>query len=69
MDYKIRRAVESEYSDLIDFASMVFYVNFPYRLPKLYDGHPEVSPCHLLVTEEDRIKAMVGSFWRPSPSK
>ncbi len=62
MDYKIRRAVESEYSDLIDFASMVFYVNFPYRLPKLYDGHPEVSPCHLLVTEEDRIKAMVGSF-------
>ncbi len=35
MDYKIRRAVESEYSDLIDFASMVFYVNFPYRLPKL----------------------------------
>ena len=62
MDYEIRRATSEDYEALIDFATMVFYVDFPYRLKKLYDGHPEVAPCHLLVTEKDRIKALIGSF-------
>lgn len=62
MDDKIRRATPADYQNLIDFATMVFYVDFPYRLPKLYEGHPETAPCHLLITEEERIKAMAGSF-------
>ena len=32
MDYEIRRATSEDYEALIDFATMVFYVYFPYRL-------------------------------------
>ena len=62
MDYEIRRATAADYQELIDFARMVFYVDFPYRLPKLYNNHPEMAEHHLLVTEAGRIKALVGSF-------
>ena len=51
MDYEIRRATAADYQELIDFARMVFYVDFPYRLPKLYNNHPEMAEHHLLVTE------------------
>ena len=62
MDYEIKRADTADYAELIRFAEMVFSVDFSKVRPNLYHGHPDQAEYHLLVTEGDQIKALVGSF-------
>lgn len=62
MNYEIRKARPQDYDDLIDFANMVFKLDFKPVHPRLYDGHPEQAQNHFLVLEAGKIKALVGSI-------
>lgn len=62
MDYILTKGQPEDYEDIIDFANYVFNVDFPSLLPKLYTGHKETSQYHYIVKENNKIKAMVGSF-------
>lgn len=62
MDYEIRKARPEDYDDIIDFANMVFKIDFRALHPKLYDNHPEQAENHFLALEGGKIKALVGSI-------
>lgn len=62
MEVTITKGQLQDYEDIIDFGNMVFQKDFKALLPKLYDGRPEMACHHHLVKEEERIKAVVGSF-------
>lgn len=62
MDCEIRKAGPQDYDDLIDFANMVFKLDFKPVHPRLYDGHPEQAQHHFMALENGRIKAVVGSI-------
>jgi predicted acetyltransferase len=62
MDYILTKGKPEDYEDIIDFGNYVFSLDFPSLLPKLYKGHRETSHYHYVVKENNKIKAMVGSF-------
>ena len=61
-DYQIGKGRAEQYDELIDFGNMVFREDFKALLPKLYDHHPETARCHYIIEENQRVRAMVGSF-------
>lgn len=52
----------SDYDDIIDFGNYVFKTDFKALLPKLYNGEVGTTSYHFLAKEDNKIKAMVGSF-------
>lgn len=51
-----------DFEDILDFGNYVFDIDFKELLPKLYNAKIDTAPNHLLVKENDKIKAMVGCF-------
>jgi predicted acetyltransferase len=62
MSYNIIKGSPTDYDDIIDFGNYVFNIDFPSLLPKIYRNHKEMAQYHHIVKEENKIKAMVGSF-------
>lgn len=56
------KGTTQDYADIVDFGNYVFKNDFIEILPKLYDGQVDTTACHFLAKEDDKIKAMVGSF-------
>lgn len=60
--YQIGKGKLEQYDEMIDFGNLVFKEDFKAILPKLYDGHPETAQYHHVLTENGRVRAMVGCF-------
>jgi predicted acetyltransferase len=62
MRYSIIKGSPEDYEDIINFGNYVFNIDFPSLLPKIYNNHKEIAQYHHILKEDNKIKAMVGSF-------
>lgn len=58
-----RKGRIEDFDNAVDFANLVFHIDFRQLLPKLYgDNKQDIMKYHHMILEDNKIKAMVGCF-------